>query len=255
MKPTKTQHIKILTLCAAAAAAGLRAAHYAFGTDGRGLLVANHWAVVGLWVVSAGFAAMLLFSLGRVSATDDCTAARPSGMVAAAGCFVLAAGLAVTSLLQYSFFEATAERIVRILGLVAAAGALAAGICRIKGKQPSFLTHTALCLFITLRMILQYRHWSADPQLQDYGFYLCAHVALMLASYHHAAFDVGMGNRRALWIWSLCSVYLCCAAIPHCSEALLMGCCAFWALTNLNIAPAPGHQDAPASGHQERTEP
>ena len=48
----KSQKLKFLTVCSAAAAAALRASHYAFGTDGRGLLVAGHWSVIGLWAVS-----------------------------------------------------------------------------------------------------------------------------------------------------------------------------------------------------------
>ena len=46
----KSQQLKLLTVCAAAAATVLRAAHYAFGTDGRSLLIAGHWSVIGLWV-------------------------------------------------------------------------------------------------------------------------------------------------------------------------------------------------------------
>lgn len=238
--------LKILTVCAALLAAALRAAHYAFGMDGRNLLVANHWSVLGLWVVSIGFALLLLLCGRTIKGTEACADDFPTSPGAAVGCFVLAAGIVLTSLQQSGAFELTADKIVWASGFLAAAGLLVIGICRLIGKKPRFLFHAVLCLFFTLRMIAQYRHWSADPQLQDYGFYLCAHVAVMLAAYHHAALDVGVGKRRALWICSLSAVYLCCAAVPHCSEALLMGTSALWALSNLPDLPVQHRRSRPA---------
>ena len=250
----KSQQLKLLTVCAAAAATVLRAAHYAFGTDGRSLLIAGHWSVIGLWVVSVGFIlALLLMGRGIGNSADD-AAVHPSSPVSAAGCFALAAGLAVTCLKQYGDFSSTVDSIVWALGLLSGAGLLVAGICRLTGKKPYFLIHAILCLLFTLRMIAQYRHWSADPQLQDYGFYLCAHAAVMLAAYHHAALDTGMGNVRALWVSSLGAVYLCCAAIPHCEEALLMAACAIWAFTNLTVLPASSRRVRPAFRTTQREE-
>jgi len=143
----------------------------------------------------------------------------------------------VTGLEPVGDLGTTVDILVWALGLLSRAGLLVAGICRLTRKKPYFPIHALLCLVFILRMITQYRHWSADPQLQDYGFYLCAHAAVMLAAYQHAAFDTGMGNVRALWISSLGAVYLCCAALPQCEEALLMGCCAIWAFTNLTVLP------------------
>ena len=235
---------KILTVCAALLATALRAAHYAFGTNGRNLLVANHWSVLGLWVVGVGFALLLLLCGRSIKGSEDCTDLYPASPGAALGCFVLAAGIVITNLQQSDAFVLAADKIVWVLGFFAAAGLLVIGICRLIEKKTSFLFHAVLCLFFTLRMIAQYRHWSADPQLQDYGYYLCAHVAVMLTAYHHAAFDAGLGKYRALWVCSLCAVYLCCAAVPHCSEALLMGTCALWALTSLPALPAPRRRPA-----------
>lgn len=235
---------KILTVCAALLATALRAAHYAFGTDGRNLLVTSHWSVLGLWVAGVGFALLLLLCGRSIKGSEDCTDLYPTSLGAALGCFVLAAGIVLTNLQQYGAFELAADKIVWTLGFLSAAGLLVIGICRLIEKKPPFLFHAVLCLFFTLRMIAQYRHWSADPQLQDYGYYLCAHLAVMLTAYHHAAFDAGLGKYRALWACSLCAVYLCCAAVPHCSEALLMGTCALWALTNLPALPVPHRRPA-----------
>lgn len=242
----KSQQLKLLTICSAAAATALRAAHYAFGTDGRGLLVTGHWSVIGLWAVSVIFFSVLLL-LGRsIKNPAPDAVVPPASAASAAGCFVLAAGLVVTALQQFDGFYLSLDMITWVLGLLVAAGLLVAGICRLSGKKLYFLIHAALCLFFTLRMIIQYRHWSADPQLQDYGFYLCAHTAMMLASYHQAAFDAGMGSLRSLWICCLGAVYLCCAAMPQCEEALLMGCCAIWAITNPAALPERKRRVRPA---------
>ena len=250
----KSQQLKLLTICSAAAATALRAAHYAFGTDGRGLLVKGHWSVIGLWAVSIFFIpALLLLGRGIKNSSSD-TDVPPVSPVSATGCFALAAGLVVTALQQYNGFFPSLDMLVWVLGLLVAAGLLAAGICRLTGKKLYFLIHAALCLFFTLRMIIQYRHWSADPQLQDYGFYLCAHAAMMMASYHQAAFDAGMGNLRSLWICCLGAVYLCCAAMPHCEEALLMGCCAIWAITNPAALPERKRRIRPAFRTQTQGE-
>ena len=250
----KSQQLKLLTICSAAAAAALRASHYAFGTDGRGLLLTYHWAAIGLMVVSVGFFFALLFLCSGIKNPAPGTVAPPASTASAVGCFVLAAGLIVTALQQYSGFLLSFEMIVWVLELLVAVGLMVAGICRLTGKKLYFLIHAVMCLFFTLRMIIQYRHWSADPQLQDYGFYLCAHATMMLASYHQAAFDAGMGNLRSLWICSLGAVFLCCAAMPHCEEALLMGCCAIWALTNPAALPERKRRVRPAFQTSEKRE-
>ena len=250
----KSQKLKFLTVCSAAAAAALRASHYAFGTDGRGLLVAGHWSVIGLWAVSIIFISALLLVGRDIRNPASGTVVPPTSTASAVGCFVLAAGLIVTALQQYSSFYLSLDMIAWVLELLVAAGLLVAGIYRLTGKKLYFLIHAVMCLFFTLRMIIQYRHWSADPQLQDYGFYLCAHAAMMLASYHQAAFNAGMINLRSLWLCSLGAVYLCCAAIPHCEEALLMGCCAIWALTNPAALPERKRRVRPAFQATEKRE-
>jgi hypothetical protein len=251
---TKSQQLKLLTICSAAAATALRAAHYAFGTDGRGLLVVGHWSVIGLWAVTVGFIlALLLLGCGIKNPAHG-TELPSASPVSAVGCFALAAGLVITALQQFGESFLTADLLFWALGLLVAIGLLVAGICRLSGKKLYFLIHAALCLFFTLRMIIQYRNWSADPQLQDYGFYLCAHAAIMLASYHQAALDAGMGNLKALWISSLGAVYLCCAAMPRCDDALLMGCCALWALTNPAALPVRKRRIRPAFRTAEQGE-
>lgn len=236
MKSDKQPNLlKLITPGAAAAGCALRAAHYGFGTDGRNLLVPGHWSVWVLWFVTLAFAAALLILSSTISSrgTDTC---RPSP-AAAAGCFLLGAALLISLFRSFGDFPMTADLLIWVLGLCAAMGMFAVGISRFSGKKPYFLMHAVLCLYIALRTVAMYRRWSADPCLQDYGFYITAHATLMLASYHHAAFDAGMGNHRLLWVCSLGAVFFSCAALSRCDEKLLMAAFALWAFTNLTVLP------------------
>ena len=244
MNPNKKSNIlKFTTLICAASACALRASLYAFGTDGRGLLTENHWSVLGLWGVCIVFAAaLLLLGMGITSKGDG---DRPADPVGAAGCFALGAALLVSSLRSFGDFSMVVDWLIWVLGLCAGGGLIAVGVCRFTGKKPYFLMHAFLCLYVALRTVAMYRQWSSDPQLQDYGFYLTAHAALMLTAYHHAAFDTGMGNHRSLWLSSLSTVFLSGAALPRCQEPLLMAAVILWAFTNLTVLPVRKRRTRP----------
>lgn len=126
-----------------------------------------------------------------------------------------------------------AERICAVLGFAAAASLLVTAYCRLCGSRPFFLLHTCVTVYFALTMVLRYRMCSADPQLMDYGFALCAYALLMLVAYHRAAFDAGMGSCRALWLTSLLAVFLCCTAAYAAHDAAELLACAVWALTGL----------------------
>ena len=232
----KSNILKLATLLCAAAACALRFAYYAFGTDGRGLLIPNHWSLFGLWGVCIGFAAVLLV-LGSSITARKVDAPQPASPLGAAGSALLGAALLIAGLSSFGDFLMTADLLIWALGLCAGFSMLIIAFCRFTGRKPYFLLHATACLYITLRTVSVYRQWSSDPQLQDYGFYIAAHAALMIASYHHAAFDAGLGNHRALWICSLSAVFLSCAALPRCESWLLMAAFALWAFTGLTVLP------------------
>lgn len=245
----KSNFLKLFTLGSALLTCALRAAHYGFGTDGRGLLIPNHWSVWGISVVSAVFGAVLLLLGSSIPRKGD--APRPASPVSAAGCFALGAVLLAAGLRSFGESGLPADYLIWALGLCAGTGLILVGICRWSGKKPYFLFHAFLCLYIALRMVSTYRQWSSEPQLQDYGFYLMAHAAIMLTAYHHAAFDAGLGSHRALWICSLCTVFLGCAALPRCGEPLLMGAAALWAFTNLTAIPLRQRRTRPVLKTEE----
>ena len=229
VKPT---NLKFLLLGAGGLGLALRALLYATGIDSRGLLVRGHWAETGLLLVTA-VTVLGIFLLTRpVTGSRDYRKAFPKSAAAAAGCIAAAAGILLN--ITPGSRGTSLEHIELILGGMAIVSLLVLAFCRFTGRQVPALFHCILCVYLAIRMVGQYRLWSSTPQLQDYGFYLGAHVALMLTAYQFAAFDAGMGNHRSLWAWGLASIYLCCLSLVGEGQPLLMVCSGIWVYTNLS---------------------
>jgi len=228
----KSANIKYLILGAGGLGLALRALLYATGTDARGLLIRGHWAGIGLWLVTA-VTVLGIFLLTRpLTGSKDYQRAFPKSPAAAAGCAAAAAGILLN--LTPGSRGTSLENVELILAGTAIVSLLVLAFCRFTGRKPSALFHCLVCVYLAVRMVGQYRLWSSIPQLQDYCFYLGAHVALMLTAYQFAAFDAGLGNHRTLWAWGLASMYLCCLSLVGDGQRLLMLCCGIWVYTNLS---------------------
>lgn len=223
----------------------LRAALYETGIDGRGLLISGHWANTALWVLTVvtGIGIFLLTRTIRTPA--DPVAAYPASALRGAGAFAAMAGIGITTVMDFAEFSSRLHLIVWVLGLCSVLAMGITGVCRLRGKKSHCLLLAVVCLYFALRMVSRYQLWSSDPQLQDYCFYLCAHAALMLTAYHHAAFDAGMGSHRALWFFSLAGVYLCLVSLWGSADAALLAGCGIWAFTNLSDLSAPAAAEIP----------
>ena len=245
MRPTLLSRVlKYLCLSAGILGCTMHTVLYTGGVDSKGLLISDHWAATGTWLLAGGTIAVLWLLTRSFSGGKTCKSA-PSvtggiGCLGAAAAFVLSSG------------GGTGEPILlihRILGLVSAAALAAVAYCRFTGKKTCFLFHGVTCLYLALRMVVQYRNWSADPQLSDYFFYLAAHLTLMFTAYHFAAFDAAMGSYRKLWFWGLSSVFLCCTALPGSGQDIFLLGCILWIFTNLNCPTAlSAHRKQPDSG-------
>ena len=108
-----------------------------------------------------------------------------------------------------------------------------AGLCRWKGKQPFFLLHGIVCLYLTLYSISHYQTWSSQPQMQDWFFSMAGIVCLVLFSYYQTAFPVGLGKRRLQLLVGLLGGFFCIGAIAGSEDFLLYLGGALWMLTNL----------------------
>jgi len=251
----KPKQLKYVILMAGAAGLILRTLLYAVGIDGRGLLTENHPVSIALGVLTAASAAVLLFFGLGISGSKEYNNAHPASSGAAMGCFALMAGLAMTAVREFGEFSVLLHLIIWVLGIVSTVAMGYVGVCRLTGKKPYFLLHAVLCIYFALRMVSRYRIWSSDPQLQDYCFYLCAYVALMLTAYHQAAFDADMGKHRALWIFSLAATYLCCLSLKGTQDIWLLLGSGIWAFTNLTNLSRRRRRVRPALNLEAQDDP
>ena len=231
--PMKAERFKILILGAGGLALALQRLLYSSGVDGRGLLEKGHWAAVTLWILTAGVLAAVYLFTRKLEGPADYADSHPASVSAALGALAAMVGLGVTSVQSFGEFSNQLTLLGWVLGVLSTVAFGCIGFCRLSGRKPHFLLHTGICLYFALRMVMQYRLWSFEPQLIDYCFYLCAYVFLMLASYQQAAFDADIGNHKAAWFSGLISFYLCCLSLKGTPDTCLMLGCGIWVFTNL----------------------
>lgn len=232
IQAVKPNQIKLLPCAAGILGLALRAILYTDGVDRKGLLVAGYWAGTGVWILTAAVAAAVLLWCQKLNSSGTYEKAFPASALQAAG-----AALAGIACLLSPVTQPPAGNLSLIepaLRFVAAGSLIWIGYCRFRGKTPQFLLHSAVCVYLALRLVCQYRAWSADPQIQNYAFYLGAHVALMLTAYQFAALDAGCGDHRKLWLAGLAAVYLSAVSLYPAKEPFFLLCCIVWILTNLS---------------------
>lgn len=253
MKSTlKTAIPKYLTLGAGGVGLILRFALYATGFDGRGLLVAGHWANAGLCILTALTIPVLFFLCRTLEASAEYADCYPPSPVAALASALAGCGILITGIREFSAWTRI-DLIASVLAVAAGISLLILTFFRLRGKKPTPLLHALVCLFFAIRMVQRYRFWSADPQMQDYCFCLAAYVALMLASYHHAAFAAGMGSHKSLWFYSLAGTFLCCLSVKSLADTYLLLCCGLWLFTNLT-RQVPQQCQTAVQGNEEAQE-
>lgn len=230
--------LKVLILCAGLLGAGLRAVLYATGVDEKGLLIDGHWAQTAVLALTFLVALLLVFFCRGIQGPEDSRDSFPPALLPALGSLIGAAGFCIAGLSDLKAAAFQLDRVTAWLCLGSAAALGYTAVCRFLGRLPFFGAHALVCITFGLRMVCQYRLWSADPQLQDYVFYMLAHVGLMLTAYHLSAFDARMGHHRTLWFLGLFSAYLSLLCLCSCGNSLFMLCCALWALMGLsNLTP------------------
>lgn len=216
----------------------LRSVLYTAGVDRKGLLVTGYWSGTAVWLLTSAVALILLLWCRRLTGAH----AFPASPFAAAGAALAGIALVLCPVAQVpSPVFAILEPVLRY---AAAASLMAVSYYRFRRKQPFFLLHCCVCLYLALRLVCQYRVWSADPQIQNYAFYLGAHVALMVTAYQFAALDAGLGSLGKLWGAGLAAVYLSTVSIAGSEEPFFLICFALWIVSNLShpSAKSPKNQ-------------
>ena len=211
------------------------------GVDEKGFLVSNPVATVLLCVVAIAVPVALFILTRELTEAKKYSFNFPPSPIAAIGTGLAALSIGIHSVISLIGSLDTIDVISGIFGIICAAALGFAGWCRMKGRRTNFLLHCAVAVYLMLRLICQYRHWSADPQVLDYCFSILATVCLMLASYHRAAFDVGNGDRRNYAFFCLSCGFFCCMSLVGWEDILYYLGIGAWMFTDLcNLTPTKG---------------
>ncbi len=231
-----TKHLPLGTLVAAILGGTLRAWLYTTGTDAAGLLVSSHPGHILILLLTALFAAFLLLGCLPLKQAARFGFNFPASPVSAAGCAIAAVGVFWDAI--HRFNGGFLQILTGLLGLVSAGALLFIAFCRLKGRHPSVVFNSVVCLYLMMTLINLYQSWSATPQLQDYGFALLGCVFAMLACYHDASFAANCGNRLLHTFFHLMAVYLCVLALPHNDSLFFYLCLSVWMFTGkCNLTP------------------
>lgn len=211
------------------------------GVDEKGFLVSNPAATVLLCVVAIAVPAALFILTRQLTEANKYAFNFPPSPIAAIGTLLAALSIGIHSILSLFGSVDAIDVISGILGILSAGTLVVAGLCRLNGRRPSFLLHCTAALYLMLRLICQYRHWSADPQVLDYCFSILATVCLLLAVYHRAAFDLGTGDRRSYGFFCLTCGFFCCLSLVGWEDVLYYLGIGAWMFTDLcNLSPLKG---------------
>ena len=223
----------------------LRAALFLVGEDAKGLLIPGHPLDLLVWTVTAAAAVVTVLSIWELDGSPKYADNFSPSTSAAIGAFALAGGIAVSVISGwYTFLRL--EMIRNVCGLLAVPALIWAGLCRREGKQPFFLSHALVCLYLTLFTVSHYQVWSSRPQLQDYFFTMSGSILLALFAYYQTAFDVGMGKRRMQLGTGLLAAFFCIAALAGGEDMPLYLGGTIWTLTNLcSLFPVPRRRKNP----------
>ena len=208
--------------------------------DSEGFLAVWHISEILMWVLTAGVVVLLLWLTSRLLEASKYQFNFPPSEPFGVGTWLGALGIGGTSLIELLSGADILSGITAVLGLISAVALVIVGLLRIKGLRPSALLHGTVCVYLMIRIICLYRHWSSDPQLMDYCFQILALVSLMIAVYHRATFDADFGKRRPYAFFNLLSVYFCCLALPGWENTAFFLGCGVWMFTDTcNLTPMP----------------
>lgn len=203
------------------------------GVDQKGFFITGHMAGILLFLLVIGAMVALFFLTRDLVEASKYEFNFPASDVSGYGAFVAAAGIGIGSFVDIFTAIDALETIAALLGMVAAALLVLTGISRRKGTAPSPLIHIGICLFLMLRLVCYYRHWSSDPQILDYCFQLVATACLMLTTYQRATFDAREGNRRPYAFLNLATIFFSCISLVGWSNILFFLSVIVWQITDL----------------------
>ena len=211
----------------------LRKGLYAVALDHKNLLLAGHplqWLL--FLVTAAAIALVVIYGMAK-----EQSKLLWESKLTAAGCLVLAVGILV-SLLPEGFAAGGLSRLRFLLGLLAAAAMVAAGVQSFLGKPAFFLLPGLVCIFCAVHMLSCYQSWSSNPQILDYLYTLLSSVGLMLFAYQRSALAADCGSEKLAKLFGCITLFCGLTALSGTEYPWLCLAGSIWAFTGLLSRPA-----------------
>ena len=227
MRPVKrllqSDNLPLLTLFVGVVGVAMQLWLVATGMDEKGLFLTHHPAPYFITALCAAFVAILYYGLEGLGNAPYKTL-YPASLPAGIG-NLLAGAAVLTARLNWGVFGIA-------LQCAAALSFGYIGFCRATRRRPPFAASGIICLFFALFTVAQYRQWSAEPQLISHLYPLCACISLMFTAYHHAAMDLGEGDRKRLVFFSQLALLFSCLCLVGENKLLYLGVIA-WNVTGI----------------------
>lgn len=211
---------------------------FATGIDGNGLVLQQHPANALLFILTALVIVALFLCLRGLSGTPAYKQLFHPSIPAAAGCVAAAFGILVSAFGELPAVNNRLTLICFVLSLAAAFCLMLIGVARLKGARPRFFLHGCVTVYLMIHLVSQYRVWSAEPQLQIYGFELLASVFLMLSTYQRTTLDAREGSRPVYLFFHYTALFLCCLAIYGDAPLFYLSMAVWTATGGCSVKPA-----------------
>ena len=202
--------------------------------DSSGLVISGSLSTWVLGIFSLLITLFFLWTARRLPRKTEYSAAFPTGRaelaVSLAAAALLLAGCVCSLMSDLSGFNLA----VQFLGILSAFCILATAVLRFRGSVPAPLIHMTPCIYLVVRLIVDFKRWSADPAILDYCYELFAAIAAMCAVYHLGGFCFGRGQRRLGVFWCMACVVFSAVALADggLTRSLLLCGLGLWAGVN-----------------------
>ncbi len=230
MKQNKRISIVSVTVLAAAAGFAMRLAQLrsmAAGSVSAGV----SWALGLLCVVLAVGLVIACRGLDKRAGYEESFSSGLAEMLVSAAAAVLVLLSSALGLLDRPH---GAELAMGFFGILSGLCIAVTAAQRYRGVVPGLAFHAIPCLYLVVRLILDFKAWSVDPAVLDYCYALFAAITAMCATYHLGAFCLDRGQRRISVFWCLLCVLFSAISLAGggASHRLLMGGLLLWTGAN-----------------------
>lgn len=154
--------------------------------DEKGLLAAGHPLSIISWVLAVGMVLLAVLCFRKMPEKI----AVPGSQLSAV---LRALAMAIACILFWE--EDLLGKAAALAAAVTAVVSLASLAVK-KEKLPAAALDIPMLIFFLLCLLSRYQVWSAEPELQRYGFSLLALVCLMVATYQRSAVSLGLAKGR-----------------------------------------------------------